>query len=378
MLIQCTHVSEPMPQVKPEIETFARIKVIGVGGSGLNAVDHMIRNKVKGVDFIGINTDAQDLHHSLMQKKIHIGQSLTRGLGAGMNPDVGRQAAEENKTEIQESLKGADLVFITCGFGGGTGTGAAPVVAQLAHDSGVLTVGVVTKPFSFEGAQRTQIAEDGLMRLKDHVDAMIIIPNDRLLTAVDKNTPFISAFAMCDEVLRQAVQGISDLITYPGIVNVDFSDVRAVLQNSGTALMGVGRSTGEKRAEEAARLAITSPLLDLSVDGARGVLFSVSGGEDMTMWEIQEAARVVTESIDKDAKVIFGAFHDETLKKDEIKITVIASGFPEEGRIKKLFSNERPAKAASHSASSSISASESLSGVTQKDGEDWESVPAFL
>lgn len=360
-----------MPQVKPDVETYARVKVVGVGGSGSNAVDHMIRSKVKGVDFIGLNTDAQDLHHSLMSKKLHIGRNVTRGLGTGMDPELGRLAAEENLAEIQELLKGADMVFITCGFGGGTGSGASPVVASAAKEAGILTIAVVTKPFSFEGSKRSQIAEEGLVRLKDSVDAMIVIPNDRLLAVVDKNTPFLSAFATCDEVLRHAVQGISDIITTPGIVNVDFSDVRAIMANSGSALMGIGRASGEKRAEEAAREAINSPLLEMSIDGARGVLFSVFGGEDMTMWEIQEAAKVITGAIDKDAKVIFGAFHDERLKKGELKITVIASGFPSEGRIQKLFQNEKDDKNNVKPAPENFKKGEASE-------DDWEAVPAFL
>ena len=360
------------PQVKPDVETYARVKVVGVGGSGSNAVDHMIRSKVKGVDFIGLNTDAQDLHHSLMPKKLHIGRNVTRGLGTGMDPELGRLAAEENRAEIQELLKGSDMVFITCGFGGGTGSGAGPVVASAAKEAGILTIAVVTKPFSFEGSKRAQIAEEWLARLRENVDAMIVIPNDRLLAVVDKNTPFLSAFAMCDEVLRHAVQGISDIITTPGIVNVDFSDVRAIMANSGSALMGIGKSSGEKRAEEAAREAINSPLLEMSIDGARGVLFSVFGGEDMTMWEINEAAKIITAAADKDAKVIFGAFHDDRLKKGELKITVIASGFPSEGRIQKLFQNERAEK----------NGAKPLPGEAVKTAaaaeDDWEAVPAFL
>ena len=229
-----------MPRINPDIETFARIKVFGVGGSGTNAIDHMIRTKVHGVDFVGINTDAQDLHHSLASKKIHIGKNLTRGLGAGMDPSVGRQAADENKDEIAETVRGVDMVFLTCGFGGGTGTGAAPIIANIARAEGALTVAVITRPFAFEGSERGRIAEEGLQRLKEAVDAMIVIPNDRLLGIIDRKTTFLNAFAMCDEVLRQAVQGISDLITLPGIINVDFADIRAILQNAGTALMGIG------------------------------------------------------------------------------------------------------------------------------------------
>lgn len=318
-----------MPSVKPQIEAFARIKVIGVGGGGGNALDHMIRCKVQGVDFIAINTDAQDLHQNLAPKKIHVGKNLTRGLGAGMNPELGRQAAEETIEEIKDALKGADMVFITGGLGGGTGTGVAPVVADAARSQSALAVAVVTRPFSFEGAQRMRIAEGGLERLRNSVDAMVLIPNDKLLSVIEKGTTFRDAFAVCDDVLRQAVQGISDLITMPGLVNVDFADVKAILQDAGSALMGIGRATGETRAVDAAKEAINSPLLDIAIDGAKGVLFSIHGGQDMSMWEVQEAARVITESIDKDAKVIFGAIEDIKLKKGEIKITVIASGFPE-------------------------------------------------
>lgn len=321
--------------MNPEIETFARIKVVGVGGSGANAVQHMINNKVKGVDFIVMNTDAQDLHKSLAPKKIHIGKNLTRGLGAGMNPDIGKKAAEETIEEIQGVLKGSDMVFIACGLGGGTGTGAAPVVANTAKQTGALTVAVVTKPFVFEGSQRGKIANEGLETLRKEVDAIIVIPNDRLLLIIDKNTSARSAFALSDEILRQAVEGISDLITTPGDINVDFADMKAVMQNAGSALIGIGSATGEKRAEEAARNAINSPLLDVSIQGARGVLFAIAGGEDMTMFEIQEAAKIVTEAIDKDAKVIFGTVHDEKLKKNEIRVTVIASGFPESPSIRR-------------------------------------------
>ena len=317
-----------MPKVNPDVETFARIRVIGVGGSGRNAINHMINSKVKGVEFVVVNTDAQDLHHSAAKKKIHIGKNLTKGLGTGMNPEVGKRAAEETKEEIQEVIKGADMVFIACGMGGGTGTGAAPVVARTAKELGALTVAVVTRPFAFEGAQRNRLAMEGLENLRKEVDAMIVIPNDRLLAVVEKETTFRNAFAMCDEILKQAVEGISDLIIMPGIINVDFADIRAVLENAGSALMGIGIASGDRRAEEAARAAINSPLLDLSISGAKGVLFAIAGGDDLGMLEIQEAAKVITESIDPNAKVIFGAFKDERLKKNELRITVIASGFP--------------------------------------------------
>ena len=326
-----------MPQIKPEVEAFARIKVIGVGGSGKNAVNHMINQKVKGVEFIAVNTDAQDLHHSLAPKKIHIGKNVTRGLGTGMNPEMGRRAAEETKEEIQEAIKGADMVFIAGGTGGGTCSGAGPVVAKIAKEMGILTVCVATKPFFFEGIQRGKISEQALEEFQKSVDAMIVIPNDRLLSTVTRETTAKSAFAMCDDILKSAVEGISDLITQPGTINIDFADIKAILANGGSALMGIGLAAGENRAVEASKAAINSPLLELSVAGAKGVLFSISGGDDITMWEIQEAAKVITESIDQNAKVIFGTVYDDRLKKNEIKITVIASGFSEETNRKSLF-----------------------------------------
>ncbi len=330
-----------MPQIKPEVESFARIKVIGVGGSGKNTVNHMVNSKVKGVDFIAVNTDAQDLHHSLAKKKIHIGKNLTRGLGTGMNPEMGKRAVEETKEEVQEAIKGADMVFITGGMGGGTGSGAAPVVARTAKEAGCLTVAVVTKPFFFEGQQRMKIAEGAIEELRNAVDALIIIPNDRLLQTVDKNLSAKNAFAICDNILKEAVEGISDLITTPGIINIDFADIRSVLENSGAALMGIGTASGENRAAEAARAAISSPLLEISINGAKGVLFSIAGGDDLTMFEIQDAAKAITESVDPNAKIIFGTVRDEKLKKGEIKITVIASNFPEgntRGKASSLFS----------------------------------------
>lgn len=317
-----------MPQIKPEIETFARIKVIGIGGGGSNAVTRMVTSKVHGVDFIAVNTDAQDLHFCKAPKKLHIGKGITRGLGAGMNPELGRQAAEENRDEIEEILKGSDMVFITCGLGGGTGTGAAPIIAQAAKEIGALTIAIVTKPFSFEGAQRAQIAEEGLGDLEEKVDALITIPNDKLLGLIDRSTSLTNAFKICDEVLKNGVEGISDLITRPGIVNVDFADMRAIMSDCGWALIGIGQASGEQRAQEAARLAINSPLLEIAVDGAKGVLFNVSGGEDLALHEVSEAAKVITSSIDPNAKVIFGAVMDDRLRKGEIKITVIATGFP--------------------------------------------------
>lgn len=316
-------------QVKSDVESFARIRVVGVGGSGGNAVNHMVSSNVEGVDFIAINTDAQDLHKSKASKKIHIGKTLTRGLGTGMNPELGKQSAEETREEIQEALRGSDMVFITCGMGGGTGTGAAPVVAKIARDLGALTVGVVTKPFGFEGQVRSRLADQGLSELRKAVDAIIIVPNDKLLSVVSRDTGIKNAFGMCDDILKQAVEGISDLITTTGIINVDFADVRSVMQNAGSALMGIGEAIGERRATEAAKAAISSPLLDVSITGAKGVLFSVAGSDDLGMLEIQDAAAVITEAIDPEAKVIFGAVTDDSLKKGQVRVTVIATGFPE-------------------------------------------------
>jgi len=316
-----------MAEIKPPVETFARIKVVGVGGSGGHAISRMIDAKLKGVEFVAINTDAQDLHHNKAAEKVHIGKNLTKGLGAGMNPDVGRQAAEENRDEIQEVLKGADMVFVTCGLGGGTGSGASSIVVETSKELGALTVAVVTKPFSFEGVQRRAIAEEALENLRERVDTLITIPNDKLLQIIDKKTTLINSFKIVDDVLRQGVQGISDLIIKPGIVNVDFADVKAIMSDSGSALMGIGIGSGENRSLEAAKAAINSPLLELSIDGAKGVLFNVSGSSDLTMLEINEAANIITESIDPNAKVIFGAVVDETMRKGEVQITVVATGF---------------------------------------------------
>lgn len=367
-----------MPRIKPDIESFARIKVVGVGGSGGNTIDHMIRSKVRGVDFIAFNTDAQDLHGSLAPKKIFIGRGVTKGLGSGMNPELGREAAEESRSEISEAIKGADMVFVACGFGGGTGTGAAPIVASIAREQGALSVAVVTKPFQFEGMERTRLAEEGLRSLATAVDAMIVIPNDKMFEIIEKQTPFLKAFAMCDEVLRQAVEGISDLITMPGIINVDFADVRTIMRNAGSALMGIGSGTGERRAVEAAEAAINSPLLDMSIEGAKGVLFSIAGGPDLTMWEINEAARVITEPIAKDARVIFGAMQTDRLKKGEIKVTVIATGFSNTGKPTdsdnlNLFSDKAErAKPAVARAEAAVKAE------TTEEQEEWDAVPAFL
>lgn len=316
-------------RVEPEVETFARIRVVGVGGSGKNAINHMISSKVHGVEFIAVNSDAQDLHRSLAKRKIHIGKNLTRGLGTGMNPELGRRAAEETRQEIQEALSGSDMVFITCGMGGGTGTGASAIVAKIAKEVGALVIAVVTKPFSFEGAHRKEIAERGLAELKKEVDAFIVIPNDKLLSIVDKNTSAKNAFALCDEILRQAVEGVSDIITTPGDINTDFNDIKAIMEGAGPALMGIGIADGDDRAREAAHQAVNSPLLDVSITGAKGILFVVAGSDDLGIMEVQEAAKVINESVDKNAKVIFGIMRDEKLKKGQIRIIVIATGFPE-------------------------------------------------
>lgn len=315
-----------MPEVRPVVETFAKIKVVGVGGSGGSALNRMIDCGIKGVDFIAINTDVQALHYSKAAKKIHIGKTITRGLGAGMNPELGRQAAEEAQNEIREALKDANMVFITCGMGGGTGTGASPVVAQMARDLGALTVAVVTKPFSFEGAQRGNIANRGQAELTDKVDAIITIHNDKILQVIDKKTSILDAFMIVDEVLRQGVQGISEIVSVHAMINVDFNDVKAIMEGAGSALMGIGKASGENKAVEAAKQAISSPLLEMSIDGARGVLFTIFGGPNLSMSDVNDAAKIITSSADEEAKIIFGAGIDESLK-DEVKITVVATGF---------------------------------------------------
>lgn len=315
-----------MPQVTPTIETFARIIVVGVGGAGGAAVNRMIEAGVHGVDFITINTDAQALHHSLAPVKIHIGRDETRGLGAGADPTVGQKAAEESRQEIEQALEGADMIFITIGAGGGTGSGAGPVVAEIAKSTGALVVGFATKPFAFEGPKRRRNAELAIDGLRNSVDTLITIPNDRLLQTVDRNTPMLDAFKVADDILRQGVQGISDLITVNGLINLDFADVKAVMSSAGSALMGIGRASGDSRATEAAQQAIESPLLEVSIDGARGILFNVIGGNDMTMHEINAAAEVITSASDPDANIIFGATIDPDLQ-GELIITVVATGF---------------------------------------------------
>lgn len=317
-----------MLEFDTELDQLATIKVIGVGGGGNNAVNRMIEHGVQGVEFIAVNTDAQALNLSKAEVKIQIGTKLTRGLGAGANPEVGRKAAEESKEQLEEVLQGADMVFVTAGMGGGTGTGAAPIISQVAKEIGALTVGVVTRPFLFEGRKRSTQAISGIEGLKENVDTLIVIPNDRLLEIIDKNTPMLEAFREADNVLRQGVQGISDLIATPGLINVDFADVKTIMSDKGSALMGIGVSNGENRATEAAKKAISSPLLETSIDGARGVLMNITGGSNLSLYEVQEAADIVTSAADQEVNVIFGSVINEELKED-IVVTVIATGFDE-------------------------------------------------
>ncbi len=308
-------------------EPIANIKVIGIGGGGGNAVSRMSQNFVRGIEFIAVNTDHQDLDHALVKRKIYIGKNLTRGLGSGMNPDLGRQAAEENRSEIAETLKGADIVFLTAGFGGGTGTGATPIIAEVAKQIGALTIAVITKPFTFEGSQRSKIAQEGLGKLKDKVDALIIVPNDRIFSIISKDTPVLKAFEAIDEVLRNALGGIVELIVTPGIINVDFADVKAIMQDAGSAIVGVAVATGQDRAVKAVNEALRSPLLEVTAEGAKGVILGISGSRDLKMAEINEAAKLVAQAADPAARIIFGAYHDRTLRDNQIKITLIAAGF---------------------------------------------------
>ncbi|KEF38623.1 cell division protein FtsZ [Schinkia azotoformans MEV2011] len=317
-----------MLQFDTHMDSLASIKVIGVGGGGSNAVNRMIEHGVQGVEFIAVNTDAQALNLSKAEIKLQIGTKLTRGLGAGANPEVGKKAAEESREQIEEALKGADMVFVTAGMGGGTGTGAAPVIAQISKELGALTVGVVTRPFTFEGRKRSTQAASGIASFKENVDTLIVIPNDRLLEIVDKNTPMLEAFREADNVLRQGVQGISDLIAVPGLINLDFADVKTIMSNQGSALMGIGIATGENRAAEAAKKAISSPLLETSIDGAQGVLMNITGGMNLSLYEVQEAADIVATASDEEVNMIFGSVINENLK-DEIVVTVIATGFKE-------------------------------------------------
>lgn len=311
-----------------DVEGTTKIKVVGIGGCGGNIVTRMMMGeRPKGVEFVAINTDKQDLDYTLAHKKLYIGKALTRGLGAGMNPEIGKQAAEENRSEIGEILEDADIVFLAAGMGGGTGTGATPVIAEIAKEKGILTLAVVTKPFSFEGSQRMTIAQEGIMRLKDKVDSLVVIPNDRIFSIIEKDTPISKAFAFIDDILKQAVQAMAELINVPGIINVDFADLKSILKESGTTLIGIGVASGPERAIKAVEAAVNSPLLDISLEGAKGVLFSVAGTKDLKMSEINDIAKAISANLDPGAKIIFGAYYDRSLKDKAIKVTVIATGF---------------------------------------------------
>lgn len=361
--------------IKPDVARFAKIKVIGVGGGGCNAINSMMStSQVQGVDFIGVNTDAQALLTCTATLKIQIGDDLTKGLGAGGNAEIGKQAAEESREKIKEALFETDMVFLTCGEGGGTGTGATPLIAEIAKELGALTVAVVTKPFAFEGARRMICAEEGILNLKEKVDTLIIIPNQRILDIVDKKMTLIEAFRIVDSVLGQGVNGISDLITLPGLINVDFADVRTIMSNAGSALMGIGTGVGENRASAAARMAISSPLLELSIDGAKGVLFNITGGPDLTMTEVDEASQLISAAVDPDSNIIFGATIDEQMV-DQVKITVIATGFDETKRRLKELSSKTDVNSMKDDIYSSQEVEERRE--IPKEEDEWD-VPAFL
>ncbi len=361
--------------IKPDLAKFAKIKVIGIGGGGCNAINSMIATSaIQGVDFIGVNTDGQALLTCAAQVKIQIGDDITKGLGAGGNPEIGKQAAEESREKIKEALLETDMVFLTCGEGGGTGTGATPIIAEVAKELGALTVAVVTKPFVFEGQRRMLASEEGILNLKEKVDTLIVIPNQRILDVVDKKMTLLEAFRIVDSVLGQGVTGISDLITLPGLINVDFADVRTIMSNAGSALMGIGTGVGENRASAAARMAISSPLLEISVDGAKGVLFNITGGNDLTMSEVDEASKLIAASVDPDANIIFGATIDEQMV-DQVKITVVATGFDEtKKRLKELSQKMDTSSMKEEMMSSSVITNNE--GISDE-GDDWD-IPSFL
>lgn len=362
--------------IKPDVARFAKIKVIGIGGGGCNAINSMMSSsQVQGVDFIGVNTDAQALLTCTATMKIQIGDDLTKGLGAGGNPEIGKQAAEESREKIKESLSETDMVFLTCGEGGGTGTGATPIIAEVAKELGALTVAVVTKPFAFEGTRRMLAAEEGILNLKEKVDTLIIIPNQRILDIVDKKMTLLEAFRIVDSVLGQGVTGISDLITLPGLINVDFADVRTIMSSAGSALMGIGTGVGENRATAAARMAISSPLLELSIDGAKGVLFNITGGQDLTMAEVDEASKLIAAAVDPDSNIIFGATIDEQMV-DQVKLTVIATGFDEtKKRLKELSS--KPEAQSDRDGTAATIQSELDNMEVPKEDDQWD-IPSFL
>lgn len=373
--------------IKPQNSNFAKIRVVGAGGGGNNALNSMIsQSKIQGVDFIAVNTDAQALLHCQPNAiKLQIGDKLTKGLGSGGEPEIGRQAAEESTEKIKDMLQGSDMVFLAAGMGGGTGTGAAPVIAQIAKEVGALTIAVVTKPFSFEGTRRMVNAEDGIENLKDRVDTLIVIPNQRILDVVDKKVSLLEAFRVADSVLSQGVQGISDLITQPGLINVDFADVRSIMTNAGSALMGIGVGIGDNRAVTAARTAVSSPLLEISMEGARGVLYNITGGPDLTMSEVDEAAKIIAEAADPDANIIFGTSIDENLK-DQIKITVIATGFDSVKSRMKEFVVPQPRSSTmvnniqqpiQQQQTTTMQSNQSSDDTNKDDEEVWD-IPAFL
>jgi len=381
-----------MALVKPDAASFAKIKVLGIGGGGGNAINSMIENnQIRGVEFLAVNTDAQALLMNKAQIKIQIGENLTRGLGSGGNPEIGRKAAEESKEKIKEYLVDTDMVFLAGGMGGGTATGAMPIIAQLAKEAGALTIAVITKPFAFEGTRRMVVAEEGIENLKDKVDTMIVIPNQRIMEVVDKKMTLLEAFRVVDGVLGQAVQGISEIITVPGLINRDFADVKAIMENAGSALLGIGTGVGENRAQTAVRAAISSPLLDVSIEGARGILFQITGGPDLTMSEVDEAAKIISQTADADANIIFGATIDESMI-DQVRVTVIATGFDETRlRLEKMVS--RPTTKLPEGLISTISPSKPEVGKEEKEEkeeikkvevvppEEFESeldIPAFL
>lgn len=363
--------------IKPQTANFAKIRVVGVGGAGNNALNSMIsQSQIQGVDFIAVNTDAQALLMCQATTKVQIGENLTKGLGSGGNPEIGRQAAEESVEKIKDIIEGSDMVFLTCGMGGGTGTGATPIIAKVAKDVGSLTVAVVTKPFSFEGTRRMVNAEDGIENLKDKVDTLIVIPNQRILDVVDRKLSLLEAFKVADSVLTQGVQGISDLITVPGLINVDFADVRTIMTDAGSALMGIGSGVGENRAQTAARGAIASPLLEISMDGARGVLFNIIGGPDLTMSEVDEAAKIIASAADPDANIIFGATIDDTMH-DQMKITVVATGFDQIKQKMQSFVTP-PSVKAEEKPQQTVPVPPSQTPPTEEKEEDVWDIPAFL
>lgn len=363
----------------------AKIKIIGIGGGGGNVVTRMSEDFPKGTESIAINTDIQDLENCVVRRQIYIGKNLTKGLGAGMNPELGRQAAEESQSEIAEALSGADMVFLTAGFGGGTGTGALPVVAEIAKDLGILTAAVITKPFSFEGYERQRIAEEGILKIKDKVDTLITIPNDRIFSVINKNTSLIKAFEAIDEVLKNSVVGIADVIATPGIINIDFADIKAIIQGAGSAVIGIGTSGGAERAVSAANLAVNSPLLEISIDGAKRVLFSVSGNRDLKMSEVNEIARMISERVHPSAKIIFGAYNNRKLKKGELKITLVASDFNSDLRkdsknlaLPNLFVSEQPLKIKIESKDNKKETEEKKKEEKENKEEDIWDIPTFL